>query len=263
MTSIPSETDRLATALARSLDGLCVLQAVRDQAGAITDFRVVASNPGAERFGCRGPGSTLAGTWAGPVCEEMIAACASVVSGTDAVTHELQLPAVGWVEVRLAGMDEDEVVATLRGTGARHATEEALRHEREQSLVLADEQAALRRAAEAIAHDASPEEVIALVTRDAARLFRAESARVARFDPDAIVVVGTWGGDPPPVGTRFPREGGRTIARVLATGRSARVADYAALRRADPVAAEVVSPDYGSGMAAPIRAGATLWEGCC
>ena len=261
MKSIPSETDRLATALARSLDGLCVLQAVRDHGGAIVDFRVVASNPGAERFGCRGPGSTLAGTWARPLCDELIGACSSVVAGTDAVTRELQLPAVGWVEIRLAGMDEDEVVATLRGTGARHATEEALRREREQSLALAEEQAALRRAAEAIAHDASPEEVIALVTRDAARLFRAESARCARFDADAIVVVGTWGGDSPPVGTHFPREGARTIARVLATGRSARVADYAALRRADPVAAEIVSADYGSGMAAPIRAGATLWGG--
>ena len=261
MKSIPSETDRLATALARSLDGLCVLQAVRDDAGAIVDFRVVASNPGAERFGCRGPGSTLAGTWAAPVCDELVSVCAAVVRGTDAVTHELQLPAVGWVELRLAGMDDDEVVATLRGSGERHAIEAALRREREQSLALADEQAALRRAAEAIAHDRGPEEVIALVTRDAARLFRAHSARVARFAPDAIVVVGTWGGDTPAVGTRFPRDGGRAIARVLATGRSARVADYGALRSADPISASVVPAAYGSGMAAPIRAGATLWGG--
>ena len=260
MKSIPSEADRLAAALATSLDGLCVLHAVRDGT-VISGFRVTASNPGAERFGCGGPGSSIADWWPAPVCDELMAVCAAAIESGQPITHEVRLPGIGWVELRLAGMSYDEVVATLRDTTLRHTAEEALRDQREQSLALADEQAALRRVAEAIAHDASPEEIIALVTRDAARLFRGDSARVARFDDDAIVVVGTWGGDAPPVGTRFPREGGRTIARVLATGRSARVSDYATLRTTDVVSAEVVPEGYGSGMAAPIRAGGRLWGG--
>ena len=260
MKSIPSEADRLATALATSLDGLCVLHAVRD-AGTIRDFRITASNPGAERFGCRGPGSGLADWWPAPVCSELEGVCSSVLETGAPVTHEMRMPGVGWVELRLAAMSGDELVATLRDTTLRHTAEEELRREREQSVALADEQAALRGVAEAIAHDATPDEIIALVTRDAARLFSADSSRVARFEDDAIVVVGTWGDDAPPVGTRFPRGGGRTIARVAQTGRSARVSDYAALRSDDAVSAQVIPADYGSGMAAPIVSGGRLWGG--
>ena len=260
MKSIPSEADRLAAALATSLDGLCVLHAVRE-GEAIHDFRVTAANPGAERFGCRGPGSGISDWLPAPACAELERICAAVLETGAPVTHEMRLHGAGWIELRLAAMSGDELVATLRDTTVRHTAEEELRREREQSLALADEQAALRGVAEAIAHDATPHEVIALVTRDAARLFAAESARVARFDEEAIVVVGTWGEDAPPVGTRFPREGGRTIARVARTGRSARVSDYGALRGTDAVSAEVVPADYGSGMAAPIVSGGRLWGG--
>lgn len=261
MKSIPREADRLTAALAASLDGLCVLHALRDGEGTLVDLIVTAANPGAARFGCRGVDTSASSWWPVPARAELFGACDSVLSTGRPLAVEVDLPGTGWVELRLADMSGDELVATLRDTNLRHGAEEALRREREQSLALADEQAALRAVAEAIAQDTSPDEVIALVTRDTARLFGADSARVARFDDDAIVVAGAWGADAPPIGTRFPREGTRTIARVLQTGRSARVSDYAALRSADAVSAEVVPAGYGSGMAAPIVSGGRLWGG--
>ena len=89
----------------------------------------------------------------------------------------------------------------------------------------------------------------------------ADAAHVARFDEDAIVTVSGFGSSVPPAGARLPREGDRSIARVARTGRTARVDDYAALRRADPVSAGQVPTDLACGVSAPIRAGTRLWGG--
>jgi diguanylate cyclase (GGDEF)-like protein/putative nucleotidyltransferase with HDIG domain len=251
-------------ALEASADAVGVLEAAAGPGGGRA-FRVAAVNPRwAQLVGVRA-GRTLAPGLADGAVASLAALCDDALTGGAPRADQARVggpdDAVEWVDRRVVPLSETEVAVTVRDVTQPRRSEEAVRRDGAESLALAAEQAALRRVAEAVARDASPETVTAVVTAEAARLFDADTARVLRFDEEAIVVVGTYGPGAPPVGTGFPRAGGRATAQVAGTGRTARVDDYAALRRADPVSAEVVPSDFGSGIAAPISAGARLWGG--
>ena len=82
---------------------------------------------------------------------------------------------------------------------------------------LAEEQAALRRMATLVAREVPAEELFAAVTEEVGQLPGAESARLARYEPDGTVIaVAAWGKDEDspgfPVGGR-PAVGGETSAR--------------------------------------------------
>ena len=66
----------------------------------------------------------------------------------------------------------------------------------EESRVLADEQAALRRIATLVARGVPPEEVFAAVTEEVGRLLGGGLAGMARYDSDdTVTVVATWGAE--------------------------------------------------------------------
>jgi diguanylate cyclase (GGDEF)-like protein/putative nucleotidyltransferase with HDIG domain len=256
--------DRLAAALAASRDGVAVLEAV-DAPDGDADFALVAQNPrGGELLGVPLGGrvrEAIRHELAGPLVEMCARTLADGEPRRDDAPATTTDGVVEWVVRDVVRLSRREVALTLRDVTGRRREGERLRQATAASTALAGEQAALRRAAEAVARDAPPESVIALVADEAVRLVGADAAHVARFDHDAIVTVGASGPIAPAPGARFPRDGDRSIAQVARTGRRARVDDYEALRRADPVSAGIVPEGLGSGISAPIRAGPRLWGG--
>jgi signal transduction histidine kinase len=94
---------------------------------------------------------------------------------------------------------------------------------------LAEEQAALRRVATLAAHGTSPEELFAAVVEEVGRVFPAEHAALARYEPGATmtaVAISAGLADGFPVGSRWPFGGTTVSAVVFDTGRSARVDSY-------------------------------------
>jgi signal transduction histidine kinase len=94
---------------------------------------------------------------------------------------------------------------------------------------LGDEQAALRRVATLVARAVAPSEVFAAVSREVGLVLGVEWTYMARYESDDMSIgVAGWGpaGDEIPVGTRISLEGESVGARVLRTGRSARMHDY-------------------------------------
>ncbi len=255
---------RLAAALAASRDAVVVLEATTPS-GDGADFVVVAQNArGPELQGTPVGGrlrETIPAVIAGPLAQMCARTLADGEPRRDQARAGVARGSVEWVDRQVVRLSSTQVALTLRDvTGERH-DHDRLREAATVSAALAAEQAGLRRAAEAVAHAAPPESVIALVAEEAVRRMGADEAHVVRFDADAIVTVGSFGSPGPTRGARFPKEGHRSIAQVARTGRTTRVDDYAALRRVDPVSARVVPEDLGSGLTAPIRAGERLWGG--
>src|SRR5262249_55866016 len=62
----------------------------------------------------------------------------------------------------------------------------------ESLLRLAGEQAALRRVAALLAEGVATEELLAVAAEEIARALEVPSARIARYDPDAVVVLGEF-----------------------------------------------------------------------
>jgi signal transduction histidine kinase len=137
---------------------------------------------------------------------------------------------------------------------------EAATHERLQRL--AEEQAALRRVATAVAGGAEPEEVFELVTVEAGRLLGASSAGTIRYEPDgeSAVVVGRWhGGDlgGMEVGTRVPVAGDTGVAHVLRTGRPVRIESFEGRR--GWIAEEMHRLGFRGTVSTPITVGGRIW----
>ena len=110
---------------------------------------------------------------------------------------------------------------------------------------LMEEQAALRRVATLVAAGIGPAKLFSAVSEEVARLFKADSAAVARFAPDrsAIVVVGrSHGLSGIPVGTQAALGEWPFLTDVIRTGRAARWSD-----------------EFYSSVAAPITVGGSLW----
>ena len=93
---------------------------------------------------------------------------------------------------------------------------------------LAEEQAALRRVATLVARETAPDAVFAAVVREVGEVLGVDATHLGRFDGDGTVVsVAQWGSYPSvPIGARFRLEGDSVSARVLRTGRPARMDSY-------------------------------------
>jgi signal transduction histidine kinase len=103
----------------------------------------------------------------------------------------------------------------------------------------AEEQAALRRVATLVARETPPDAVLAAVAREVGEVLGVDATHLGRFDPDGTVVsVAQWGSHAGvPIGARFTLEGDSVSARVLHSGRPARMDGYS--DAPGPVAATV------------------------
>ena len=143
----------------------------------------------------------------------------------------------------------------LRDVTSRHRAEAALHQ-------LADEQAALRRVATAVAAESDPAALFGIVSEELGRLLEAERAHMFRFDPDgrAGTIMGGWAlGEEHrlPVGLHVTVDGDTAMARIWATGAPVRIDDYTPVMGA---AADVIREvGVGAVVASPIMLGGRLW----
>jgi len=127
---------------------------------------------------------------------------------------------------------------------------------------LADQQAALRRVATAVARGASPSEVFAAVSDELAGVLHVVNAGLLRYEPDGtglvIAVHNEQGITTMPLsGERIPLEGDDVGARVLHTGRPARIDDHANAPGSE--AERIRQSGIGSIVGVPIVVDGALW----
>jgi signal transduction histidine kinase len=203
-----------------------------------------------ERVDASGPAADVARDWA---FQSVVGAPVSVAGRlwgvmVVAYTREQSLPAD--TEVRLTAFTE-LIAAAIAGAQARL---ELRGH--------AEEQAALRRIATLVARDAPADELFTAVAAEVGQLLQAGFALLNRYDrDDTVVTVGAWsstGGEGPfPVGTRWGLGGRNVTTMVFATGRPARIDEYA---DADGPAGELAGERGArSIVGAPIKVGGRLW----
>jgi PAS domain S-box-containing protein len=122
----------------------------------------------------------------------------------------------------------------------------------------ANEQAALQRVATLVAHETAPDALLAAVSREAGEVLEVDATHLGRYEDDTIVSVAQWGrfASVQP-GTRFALDGDSVSARVLRTGRPARMDGY------DGVGGEIASTLQGLGIrfaiGAPIVVAGRTW----
>jgi GAF domain-containing protein len=124
----------------------------------------------------------------------------------------------------------------------------------EESWVLAEEQAALRRVATLVARGVAPEEVFAAVTEEAGRLLSVEYATLGRYESDGTLnILVAWsrtGIVAPPVGSQQILGGNNLSTLVFETGRPARIDSYA--DASGPLGVAARKEGAGSGVGTPI-----------
>jgi len=153
----------------------------------------------------------------------------------------------------------------LIATAVAHAqNRDSLEASRDELARLVDEQAALRRVATLVARGIPPGEVFLAVAEEVRCLLDADSAGIARFEPDggSVVVVGDGAGDVPvdlPIGTRVRLPGYVAPAVVWRTGRSARVNEDQWRSASDPLANGLRELGIRSMVASPILVEGRLW----
>jgi signal transduction histidine kinase len=128
---------------------------------------------------------------------------------------------------------------------------------------LAEEQAALRRMATLVAEGAPAAEVFEAVAQEAAQVMHSANAAVGRFDDDGTTMTILAVSDDRPngfgfqPGTRWPLDGESMSAKVLRTGRPARVEDYTDL--SGSLAAEARRSGVNTIVGAPIVVEGGVW----
>jgi signal transduction histidine kinase len=131
---------------------------------------------------------------------------------------------------------------------------------RAENVLIAREQAALRRVATLVARAAAPEEVFATVAEEAGRLLGADYTAMSRYEPDgARTIVATWSNSAAayPVGSRI-RLGGRNVnTLVFQTGRAARIDDYAGA--SGPLAEAAGKIGLHAAVGVPVHVEGGLW----
>ena len=103
---------------------------------------------------------------------------------------------------------------------------------RERDEVLAAQRASLRRVAALVAGGAASEEVFAAIATEVGQVIGLPMVAVWRYEPDRMAtVIGAWSDYAQPfmVGTRWPLNGPTITAKVLETGRPARIDDFSAI----------------------------------
>ncbi len=130
----------------------------------------------------------------------------------------------------------------------------------DESRVLAEEQAALRRVATLVARGVPPEEVFAAVTAEVGRVLSAGYAHLGRYDADGMLTsVAAWGAGVAglPVGSRWSL-GGKNVAKLVSqTGRPARVESYA--DASGPLGSRAREGGVGSAVGTPVIVEGRLW----
>jgi signal transduction histidine kinase len=166
---------------------------------------------------------------------------------------ELILPTGARAVAEPVGHEEAFVVRELEGRR---------RHLRDELRMLADEQAALRRLATAVARGVSPAEVFTAIAEEIAPLLGADESAVTRFEPDRAATVvagrGTWV-EEAGVGMRLELDDSLAIATVFRTGRSARVDDHDYSSASGPIAGYLRRTGNRSVVASPIVVEGRLW----
>ncbi|GAA1764861.1 GAF domain-containing sensor histidine kinase [Agromyces humatus] len=131
---------------------------------------------------------------------------------------------------------------------------------RAQLQQLLDEQAALRRVAEAVARAVPPFDVFAVVAEELGRLFKVRGAKLIRYNDDGTgTFVASWGPllAGTPTGTTVPTTGTSVAGLILATGLPSRVDDFGPVVGA--LGAIMRSEGLRSAAGAPIRVDGRLW----
>ena len=100
---------------------------------------------------------------------------------------------------------------------------------RHELMLLADEQAALRRVAELAAHEAPAEEILRSVAAEASGLAGVDFSTLLHYEPDGSSVIVALDGAPEGVriGMRSPAAGDGAVQRVWRTGKPARIDNLA------------------------------------
>ena len=131
----------------------------------------------------------------------------------------------------------------------------------DESRVLAEEQAALRRVATLVARGVPAGELFRAVTGEVGRLLSAPYVHLIRYEPDdtatALAAFGT--GRILPAGTRLNLGGKNATTLVFETGRSARIDDYGDASGPFAVVARERGTRLRSPVATPIVVEASLW----
>ena len=165
----------------------------------------------------------------------------------------------------LAFTDITERLASEKAIRERDAAEIRAvesRAAQQRNLELADQQAALRRVATLVARGASPSEVFAAVSNQLARVLHVVNAGLLRFEPNAtgfVVAVQYEAGitEMPVTGERIPLAGDDVGARVLHTGRPARIDNHA--RAPGPEAERIRESGIHSIVGVPVIVDGRLW----
>jgi signal transduction histidine kinase len=128
---------------------------------------------------------------------------------------------------------------------------------RDRLRTLAEQQAALRRVATLVAQGVSSSEVFGAVAEAMAQCLHLEHAVVLRFEADAagIVICGRYGQST--VGERYALDGDNVCARVLQTGRAARIDNHD--DAAGPLAAHARELGIHCAVGVPVVVDGQLW----
>jgi PAS domain S-box-containing protein len=124
---------------------------------------------------------------------------------------------------------------------------------------LADEQAALRRVATLVAREASQADVFAAIAEEIGQLLGTEEVRMLRYEDErsAVVVASRTDTELLPVGSHLGLEDDSAAARVLRTGRAARIDDFAPV--GGPTADRARSGGIRCVVATPVVVEGRLW----
>jgi signal transduction histidine kinase len=141
---------------------------------------------------------------------------------------------------------------------------DSLKASRDELAHLLAEQAALRRVATLVARGINPVEIFLAVAEEVRQLLDADSAGIARFEPDgsSVVTVGEGAGDVPvnlPVGTRVPIPDYLAPAVVWRTGCAAQVDEEVWNSRSDPMADGLRVLGIRSMVASPVVVEGRMW----
>jgi signal transduction histidine kinase len=130
----------------------------------------------------------------------------------------------------------------------------------DESRVLAQEQAALRRVATLAARGATPEEVFAAVAEEVGQLLAVDFAYMGRYEPEgAVTIIAAWAraGPATPVGSQFMLGGTNLGTMVFETGRTTRFDNLA--EASGPVGVAARESGFRSSVGTPILVEGCLW----